>query len=401
MDYDHMSREELVSELTASRAKEEKLHQYESIMSSSSDMTALLDKNFTYLTVNRAYLAAFGKAQDEVVGHAVSEVFGKEFFESVIRPHAEPCMGGKDVSYCVWLDLPVHGRRYMNVVYSPYLGPNGEVRGFVVVARDITESKKAGDDFENIFNLSSDMICVATERGGFLRVSPSCERILGYNVDEILKLDWSELVHPDDVESTQTKVAEQLEGRNTTNFVNRYRCKDGSYKALEWQATFSESGNVYGVARDITERLRSESQLREASVYLDAITKEERERLRRDLHDSIQQQLMAMGLLAAVVRRELSETDPKVACHAAEIEEVANDASRTVEQIAKGLEPLAEEPDALVMALRELASRIKDRHGIQCRYTSRKPVLIENADAAHQLFFIAHKISQYVATAIC
>ena len=38
----------------------EELHRYESIVANSNDMIALLDKNFTYLSSNNAYMDAFG-----------------------------------------------------------------------------------------------------------------------------------------------------------------------------------------------------------------------------------------------------------------------------------------------------------------------------------------------------
>ena len=65
------------------------------------------------------------------------------------------------------------------------------------------------EELENIFNLSPDMICVCTPEGRFVKVSPSCEKVLGYTVDEILKLGWAKLVHPDDVEGTNKEVESQ------------------------------------------------------------------------------------------------------------------------------------------------------------------------------------------------
>lgn len=125
----------------------------------------------------------------------------------------------------------------------------------------IAEHKKAEPDYRNIFEMALDMLCVANSSGEYIKVSPSCERILGYTPDEIMDQGWVGLVHPDDIEPTRIWVEKQLEGSVTADFVNRYRHKDGSYKSLEWRAAFTSDGHVYGAARDITERKQSENEL--------------------------------------------------------------------------------------------------------------------------------------------
>ncbi|MCP4688276.1 MAG: PAS domain-containing protein, partial [Desulfobacterales bacterium] len=117
--------------------------QYAHIVSSTTDMLALLDAEFVYLAANATYLKAFGKTRDELVGRSVPEIFGEELFRTVIRPHAERCLAGEDIRYQDWFDFPTDGRKYMDVAYSPYLGSDDEIRGFVVTARDITERRRA------------------------------------------------------------------------------------------------------------------------------------------------------------------------------------------------------------------------------------------------------------------
>ncbi|MCK5504066.1 MAG: PAS domain S-box protein, partial [Thermodesulfovibrionia bacterium] len=135
--------------------------------------------------------------------------------------------------------------------------------------KEIIERKEAEKELENIFNLSPDMICVCTPEGNFIKVNPSCERVLGYTTDEILKLGWAKLVHPDDMENTNKEVEKQLKGNSTINFVNRFRCKDGTYKILEWQATPSIDGIVYATTRDITMRKQAEEELQKAKDELE------------------------------------------------------------------------------------------------------------------------------------
>ncbi len=254
---------EISTNITQQKRAEEELVRYGDIVSSSSDMMAALDANFVYLAANDAYMAAFGLTTDEVVGHTVSEVFGEEFFETIIRPNAERCLEGDRVQYDNWFQFPVLGSRYMIINYSPHIAQDGEIKGVVVNAKDITERKLAEEELENIFNLSPDLIFTCTSDGKLIKANPSCEKHLGYTTDEILELGWAKLVHPDDVVNTNKEVEKQLDGRSVMNYVNRWRCKDGTYKTLEWQATPSVDGIVYATARDITERKLAEEALLE------------------------------------------------------------------------------------------------------------------------------------------
>jgi len=119
------------------------LHQFEHIVSSSTDMMALLDKSYTYITANSAYLDASQKTPDEVIGHTVPEVFGEVFFNEVMRPNAERCLAGKDVNYQTWVDFPAYEPRYMDINFYPYIDKGKEVAGFVVNGRNITKRKMA------------------------------------------------------------------------------------------------------------------------------------------------------------------------------------------------------------------------------------------------------------------
>jgi len=136
---------------------------------------------------------------------------------------------------------------------------------------DITERKKIEEEFENIFNLSPNMIGVITNEGKSLRINQSWERILGYTQEELLHMDWPKLVHPDDVDRTNKAVEKVFKGSSVVSYINRYKCKNGSYRSLEWQAVFAKEGILYTTARDITERKEAEEALRESEARIQAL----------------------------------------------------------------------------------------------------------------------------------
>jgi PAS domain S-box-containing protein len=106
---------------------------------------------------------------------------------------------------------------------------------------------------ERFFDLSIDMLCMLDFNGYFTRLSPSWETALGFTRAELMAQPFIEFVHPDDRERTLRKNRQVRSGGQARLFENRYRCKDGSYKWLLWNATPDASRSViYSVARDIT-----------------------------------------------------------------------------------------------------------------------------------------------------
>jgi Ca2+-transporting ATPase len=102
--------------------------------------------------------------------------------------------------------------------------------------------------------------------GYFNDLNPAWERVVGFSLDELRAQPYIELVHPDDRAATLTEAEKLVRGGETVAFENRYRCKDGSYRWLLWSASVGTADElIFAVAKDITERKRSESERASAS----------------------------------------------------------------------------------------------------------------------------------------
>jgi PAS domain S-box-containing protein len=124
---------------------------------------------------------------------------------------------------------------------------------------------RAKADLDRLFTLSPDMIVVAGFDGYFKRVNPAFEEQLGYTEQEALSRPYIEFVHPDDRERTTSRSGTLQEGATTVAFENRYVCKDGSARWIEWTSTpVAAERLIFSVARDVTERRRAEADLRDA-----------------------------------------------------------------------------------------------------------------------------------------
>jgi PAS domain S-box-containing protein len=118
------------------------------------------------------------------------------------------------------------------------------------------------DELEDrFFSASIDMLCFLDFNGYFKRLNPAWERTLGFTLEELMSRPFIEFVHPDDREATLRQNAEVRAGGRALEFENRYRCKDGSYRWLRWNAA-PDAGQrvIYSVARDVTESRRAEQE---------------------------------------------------------------------------------------------------------------------------------------------
>ncbi len=143
--------------------------------------------------------------------------------------------------------------------------------------------KERSEELNHIFNLSMDLLCIVDMQGTFLRVNPAWERVLGYQVQELENLLFSNLVHPDDYQESIALLDDIQKGMQIVDFCNRFRTKDGNYRWLEWRSTPSD-GFIYAVARDITDRKRMEAELLNHREQLEAQVVERTQKLEVAYH---------------------------------------------------------------------------------------------------------------------
>lgn len=151
--------------------------------------------------------------------------------------------------------------RWVNGLGEVKCDGTGKVVMLIGTIQDITPRKQAEEELTLFFDLVPDMVCIASTEGFFKKINRAWEAVLGYTQEELLKVPFLDLIHPDDVNATLGEVKKQIAGESTINFINRYRCKDGSYCWLEWVTTPAMDKSIlYAVARDITERKREEQE---------------------------------------------------------------------------------------------------------------------------------------------
>jgi len=150
--------------------------------------------------------------------------------------------------------------RDFDSIYRPIRDENGNILKMVGLSVDITEHNKAVEELDRFFKATLALLCTADLNGYFTKINPAFEKILGYSKKELLEKPFLDYVHPDDIESTLAEMKQLEKGSPTLNFNNRYLCKDGSYKWLNWLSV-PHNKVIYASAIDITELKDNEQKM--------------------------------------------------------------------------------------------------------------------------------------------
>ena len=122
-------------------------------------------------------------------------------------------------------------------------------------------------ELEKLFNHSEDLISIAGKDGYFKTVNPAFVALLGYSKDELFSAPFIDFIHEDDKYRTIKEFEKILKGKKILNFENRYIKKNGSTVVLNWVGNVDTiTGEVYTIARDITEKVSILKELKEAKV---------------------------------------------------------------------------------------------------------------------------------------
>jgi PAS domain S-box-containing protein len=190
------------------------------------------------LTVGGASAGNLGNA---ATAESAFSAAGQRFTVRVVRNGVQGATAAQP-----WM---IGGAGLLVAMFAGALGVIGERRS------------RARAEVDRLFTISQDMIIVAGFDGYFKRVNPAFEQLLGYSQQEALSRPYVEFVHPDDRERTESTSVRLREGERTVAFANRYICKDGSLRWIEWTSTpVLEERLIYAVARDVTERRQAEAE---------------------------------------------------------------------------------------------------------------------------------------------
>ncbi len=121
------------------------------------------------------------------------------------------------------------------------------------------------------------------------------------------------------------------------------------------------------------------------------ISAREQQRISRDLHDTVGQELTGLSYMAKSLTQKLAAGHHSEADAAASLVEGIQRTLSAVRDAIRGLTPVAVDANGLMAALAQLCGNTQQRCGVDCRFDCRSPVPLEDHNTARHLFHIAQE----------
>jgi len=261
--------------LQSSRELQKNLSLLQGITEGTTDEVFVKDLQGHYVMMNSAGAGFLGRNVEDVIGRNDLELFSPETGREIMERDRQVVQSGETQTF---EQSGISGgvARTFLCTKSPFLDTNGTIVGVLGVCRDITERKRAEEEFRQSqqklrIHFEHTPLAVV-EWDTQLRItewSPSAERVFGYSREEAIGRDGSFLVPTALWKHVDRMGQEILKQRGGTRSTNDNLTKDGRTISCEWYNTplVDESGRVLGVAslvQDVTERVALEERLRQS-----------------------------------------------------------------------------------------------------------------------------------------
>lgn len=257
------------------KAAQRRSHELAAIIEDSDD--AILGKTLdgTITSWNRGAEILYGYTRAETVGRNVSMLLppGQQDDLATILQRVA---GGEAVS-----QIEAHRRRKdgevidVQLTVSPLRDASGRIVGASAAARDITQHnrdldalRQSEERYRATFDESPLGVAHVALSGHWLRLNDAYCRILGYTREELLRLRFQDLTHPEDAATDEIQARRLLEGEISAYTIEkRYLRSSGAQVWVKLTVSLLRNGagvpqHFIAIADDISRRKQVEEQLR-------------------------------------------------------------------------------------------------------------------------------------------
>ncbi|MEA5504489.1 PAS domain S-box protein [Halotia wernerae UHCC 0503] len=245
-----------------------------------------LDRELRYLRINQVLADINGLSIEEHLGRKLREVLPEMAAEfepqlQLVLDTGEPML---NVDIRVQTKEEPTPQGYWLGNYYPVRNTLEETIGIGIILADVTAAKQTeialGESearFRAMFDQAAVGIALVALDGQFLQINPALCEITGYSHEELIKMNFQEITHPDDLEVdwdyAKRVLAKEIDGYS---LEKRYIRKDGAviWVNLTSSAVWDDHGQpqyAVGIVEDISERKQTEATQRflvEASALL-------------------------------------------------------------------------------------------------------------------------------------
>ncbi len=245
-------------------------HEWERTFNAISDLVMVLDDRHKILRANKAMANALGQSDQEIIGRFCFELVHGEKAPPAFCPHSRLLADGQEHS--AEAVEPRLGE-VCDIRVSPLVGQDGQVAGSVHVIRDMTERKRAEEAlreseafYRSLYENISDCIFIIDvtpdQRFKFVRFNPAEEKAVGMTTEQVANKYTDDLVSKAVAEHVKSRYRMCLEQRRTIQYEEVLDLPKGkisfSTSLVPVEGRDGRIHRIIGVARDITERKRTE-----------------------------------------------------------------------------------------------------------------------------------------------
>lgn len=219
------------------------------------EISESIDYELTIIENNKAFAKIFNTETQNINGRQISTLIDEQNFKpyiSLLKQIRSIAINKQSKSTEFYSESNRKWYKINSFIYQE--------NTVTFLVEEISKYKSKNVEHESFFALNLDLLCVADIDGYFLKLNQEWEATLGYTIEELEGRKFYEFLHPDDLIQTIEAIKSLSKNNDLKNFVNRYRCKDGSYKWIEWRS--KPNGRLlFAAARDITEKIKKEKEL--------------------------------------------------------------------------------------------------------------------------------------------
>lgn len=295
-------------------------------------------------------------------------------------PMAEAIRTGKRPSpnIEVVMERPDHTYVTALVNVAPIKDAQGRIIGAINCFQDITPRKQAENALkkqkeilEKIFEHIPVMIAAIGKPGRIDLANPEWERVLGWTLQEIREQKVNLFTEACPDPQYRQMVLDFVTHSQGAWKDLKIRVRDGRFVDLAVTMVHLSDGTAFAIAQDITERKRTEQkiqedadELRELSSRLRHMQDEERRRIARELHDTTGQNLAALAISLASLRKAGSRLNARERDVLERSLQLARKAAREISAVTYLLHPPMLDQFGLVETLRWYVRGFSRRSGI-------------------------------------
>jgi PAS domain S-box-containing protein len=230
-----------------------------------------IDTEHRFRYNNKAYDTWIGRPHLELYGAHMREVIGEKAYAEV-RLYAETAVAGGEVYFEKELEYADGSRRFVSVSYIPDLDDAGRARGFVALAKDLSNRRRVEESlrFQSHLLNTVEQAVIATDLSGTITFwNRHAERLYGWAAEEAVGRNILEVTPAETSHEQAAEIMSWLAAGHAWSGEFDVRRRDGaSFPAMVTNTPIHDEGGgligVVGVSADVSERRRAEVAVREA-----------------------------------------------------------------------------------------------------------------------------------------